>query len=376
MQKYLSRKFYIKFFLFFLDILLGPIFYFFVNRKFPKSIRKILIVKPDHLGDVLLTTSILKPLKEKFPDAIIDIICGEWALPVLENNPYITSKIIINVPFANRKNIPKFRKFIEFCRTYFSSLKIIRRERYDLGLFLRSRRGNLVSLALFGKINYTVGHGTAGFGFLFSKEVKWEIGLHEIEHYLEVLKPLGIEKKLEELSPQLFSLDINITFARDCFKDLKLTSKVAIIHPGSGNLLKTLSIEKWQTVVKILINKGYDIVITGSPSEDKLAKDISNGFEKTKTLTGKFDILSLYEFFKLANLIVTVDSLSAHIAGMTNVKTYVFYSGLGDVNQWRALGKNIVLLKNECHLSPCEGRCTYNYKCMEFDVESIFSDLL
>lgn len=371
MQKYLSKKFYIRLFLFLIDSFLKPIFYFFINRKFPEKVKKILIIKPDHLGDILLTTSILKPLKEKFPESTIDIVCGEWALPILENNPYIRHKIIINVPFANRKNISKFKKKLEFYRTLFSSLKIIRKEKYDLGLFMRSRRGNLVSLALFGKINYTVGHGTAGFGFLFSKEVEWKNKVHEIEHYLEVLKHLGIEKKLEDLSPELFPLENHKIMAKEYFNSLKLKTKMTIVHPGSGNILKTLSIDRWKKIINILIEKGYEVVITGSKTEEKLAKDISSGFENVRILTGKFDILSLYEFFKFASLIITVDSLSAHLAGMTDVKTYVFYSGLGDVNQWRAIGQNIVILKNECPLSPCEGKCPYNYRCMDFEVEKI-----
>ncbi|MCX7821692.1 MAG: hypothetical protein N2258_08485 [Brevinematales bacterium] len=324
---------------------------------------------------MLLATSILKPLKQKFPDVFIDIVCGEWALPVIENNPYLRNKIIINVPFANRKNISGLRKKIEFLKTFISSLKLIRKEKYDLGLFLRSRRGNLVSLALLGDIKYTVGHGTAGFGFLFSKEVEWKNGIHEVEHFVEILKPIGIDNKTEDFIPELFPLELHRIFAKTIFNDLKIVSRMAIIHPGSGNLLKTLSIEKWKKVVSILLNKNYEVVITGSNSEVELAKKIATDFDKVKILNGKFDVLSLYEFFKLADLIITVDSLSAHIAGIANVRTYVFYSGLGDVNQWRALGKNITILKNDCPESPCEGKGKYNYAWMNFDIEKILANL-
>lgn len=357
-----------------MDFLLKP-FSILINKKFPKEIKKIIIVKPDHLGDVLLTTSVFRHIKERFPDALIDIVCGEWALPIFENNPFIRKIFIVNVPFANRKNIPKITKLIEFLKTYINSLIKIRKEGYDIGLFLRARRGNLISLAVLGNIKYTIGHGTAGFGCFLSREVEWGSGKHEIEHFMEVLKEIGIQKKLSELRPELYPDKAHKELAMDCYKNLKIKSRMAIIHPGSGNPQKTLSIEKWQRVVSILEKKGYDIVITGSASEEKLALEISEGKENVKVLSGKFDVLTLYEFFKLAGLIVTVDSLSSHLAGLTDVETYVFYSGLGDINQWKALGENIRILKNECPASPCEGKCSYNYACMDFDVERIFSNI-
>jgi ADP-heptose:LPS heptosyltransferase len=376
MGKYLTKSLFKVFLLYLIDALFKPIFSIFVNKKIPKSIKKILIVKPDHLGDMILTTSIFKHLKDKYNEALIDIVCGEWALPIIENNPYIRHKFVINVAFANRKNLSKIKKILESIKTYFSSLVKIRKEKYDVALFLRSRRGNLISLALLGNIKYTIGHGTAGFGFLLSNEVKWEKGKHELEHYLELLKPIGIEKAIIDLKPQLFTKEEDIAKAKEFYNSLNTTSKIAILHPGSGNMVKTISIDRWQKVLEILISNGYYVVITGSKSEENFAKRIATKEENLTIATGVFDIKSLFEFFKLADLIITVDSLSAHLAAMTEVKTLVFYSGVSDINQWRPVGKNIKVLKIDCPDSPCEMRCRYNYACMKFDVEEILKQEL
>jgi len=370
MKKYLTKKIFIRFFLTIVDIIFGFIFSFFPKNKLPNNPKKILIVKPDHLGDMLLTTSIFRLLKERFFDARIDIVSGEWACEILKNNPYISKIYFINVFSLNREGISRIKKIYNFLKTYFLSLKQIRKENYDLGLFLRARRGRLISLALIGKIKYTIGHGVAGFGFLLSKEVEWENGKHEVEHYLEILAPLGIKKDLKYLLPELYPSEKDKERSHDIYKSLNGKKKVAIVHPGSGDISKTLSNEKWEKILDLLDKKEYTIVLTGNEKEKYLLKSIAHNKQNIKIFAGSFNILELFEFFKLANVIITVDSLSAHLAGISRVKTIVFYSARIDISQWKALGENIKHYKIECEKSPCESGCNY-MKCMDFDIEKI-----
>ncbi len=374
MKRYLSKKFLVRFYITIIDTVFSFLFKFFPKNQLPEDINKILIVKPDHLGDMLLSTSIFKYIKEKFPSSQIDVVCGEWATSILENNPYINKRYIINVPFANRKNISSLKKWLEFIKTYFFSLRKIRKERYDIGLFLRSRRGNLISLAFLGNIKYTIGHGVAGFGFLLSKEVEWKNGKHEVEHYLEVLTPLGIKKELKDLMPELYTKADDKKRAMEVFSSFPKNKKIAIVHPGSGNLLKTLSIKNWQKILALLKEKNYFIVLTGSKTEKDLLTSIAIENENIRILAGIFSIQELFEFFKLVDLIITVDSLSSHLAGITGVKTIVFYSGITDIVQWKALGENIKAYKIECEKSPCEIGCN-KMKCMDFNIENIINEI-
>src|SRR5262245_2817454 len=54
-----------------------------------KRIRSILLVKLDHLGDVLLTIPVMRRLREIFPEARITALVGSWARPLLELEPCI-----------------------------------------------------------------------------------------------------------------------------------------------------------------------------------------------------------------------------------------------------------------------------------------------
>jgi len=56
--------------------------------------KKILIVRTDRLGDVILSTPVIKNLREFFPEAFIGFMCRPYTKDVLEENPYLDKVII------------------------------------------------------------------------------------------------------------------------------------------------------------------------------------------------------------------------------------------------------------------------------------------
>jgi len=366
--RYLTKKFYLKILLFIIDNFLALI----IRKKkrlIPENIKKILIIKPDHLGDMLLFSCVLPLIKEKFPEAKIDIICGSWTLPILENNPFINKKLIVDHPFANRKKISKLKKISVYYKTLISLILSIRKEKYDLGLFMRSRRGNLAFLSLFGKIRFTIGHGTAGFGPAFNLQIPWKSGIHEIEHFLEILKPLGIKATVHSLTYHIYPSKRSEEKIKHILKEkVKGKKKIAIVHPGSGNIMKTLFIDQWKKIVSILESKKYQVILTGSLSEIVFTSSISS--QNSINLTGLLNIHELALIYKKASLIITVDSLSSHLAGWSETKAIVYFSGLVDKNQWEPLGKNIKNLYIPVECAPCESGCKER-KCMNFNIEEL-----
>ena len=59
------------------------------------SNKKILITRLDSIGDVVLSTPILKPLKRRFPGATISYLVSSYAKDIIDENPYISEVIFI-----------------------------------------------------------------------------------------------------------------------------------------------------------------------------------------------------------------------------------------------------------------------------------------
>ena len=70
----------------------------------PSETKKIFILRNNDLGDVLLTTPLVRGLKKNFPEAKVFMGVGDWARPLVENNPDLDGIIKINAPWHNKQN--------------------------------------------------------------------------------------------------------------------------------------------------------------------------------------------------------------------------------------------------------------------------------
>ena len=98
--------------------------------------------------------------------------------------------------------------------------------------------------------------------------------------------------------------------------------------------------EFWQSIIN---KQNLKVVFCGTNNEIYLLSNISTN--NTINLMGKFNILQLYELYKKAKLIYTLDSLGAHIASITDIKTISFYSNFTDTIRWKPIGENIIVIK-------------------------------
>ncbi|MFX0196565.1 MAG: glycosyltransferase family 9 protein, partial [Candidatus Hodarchaeota archaeon] len=69
-----------------------------------EAIESILLIRLDHLGDVLLTTPAITSLKQQFPQARIVMLIKEWSFEVIQNNPHIDNIIIFNPSWTIAKS--------------------------------------------------------------------------------------------------------------------------------------------------------------------------------------------------------------------------------------------------------------------------------
>ncbi|QWR76584.1 glycosyltransferase family 9 protein [Candidatus Magnetomonas plexicatena] len=329
---------------------------FFTKRNMPEHINKILVVKPDHAGDVLMMTSVLSLIKDRFPSCEIDVLCGSWAKDILTGNPFIGKIITLNHFMLNRNKTNFPAKIIRHMFDYLKALVKLRVEKYDIAFVLRAYGGNLLSLLRLADVKYITGHPTGGFGALLDYSAKWTVGLHEVQHYLEVLNAAGINAKLSELHYELFTEPADEKTVTNIINDT-IRSPFVVIHPGAGDSRKMMSSESWARIIE-KIDSTYKIAFTGTSSESPLFSDIISHIKRdTVNLMGKLSIKELYLLYKRADCVYTVESLSAHIAGCAGVKTIVFCGGINDITQWRPLGHNVEIVRKSLDCSPCLSGC-------------------
>ena len=65
----------------------------------PERIARILVVRLDHIGDVIMTTPVLRLLKERYPEGMVTCLVASWGKAVVENNPYLDELLIYDAPW-------------------------------------------------------------------------------------------------------------------------------------------------------------------------------------------------------------------------------------------------------------------------------------
>ena len=342
------------------------------KRNLPVKINKILLIKPDHYGDVLLFTSVFPIIKKRYPNVQLDIIVGSWALDILKNNPNLTNIYVLDHFFLNRLSIKRAAKLISFVKTYSNTLFKVRKQNYDVCIL--GRCSGLPNLAIFSRLSkskFIIGNRVLGLGKLCDYQAPWKDGVsHEVENFLKLLKPLDIEKSnlISHLFPTI--IDQEKVSALMTTYDLQ-EKKFIVIAPGAGNVnkMKAISLENWAGLIDKLGKKNFKIVLCGTHGEQKMHDDLIELCKKIYhvdnailiSLAGRLSISQLFFLFQKAAYIYTLDSLAVHLAAMTNVPTTAFYLQANEskeqfqqrLQQWRPLRNDITVITSINEMVEC-----------------------
>lgn len=298
----------IKLFKFICSIILLPIeilgdIIFSYKRFFNFNIsnpKKILIVKIDQMGDVLFSTMLLPLIKEKYHQSEIDYLINKKAEQILIANPYINNiyhwqSIILN-------NVPGRGKFSFISwKNNLLTWKTLKRQKYDVVINARAfiPSGNLSWRFLNPKklISFDISQQS----FLADNIVPYNLYDEEWQNYLNLLKPLGIDKVGGEPRSEFYNLsDCNIGF-----------ENLAIISPISFNSERSWSLEKWIRAVQILVQKDYQVVLIGTKEQREYLEKLKGD---TNGLIFIDSIPKLADLIKKADLFLGVESFPAHLA--------------------------------------------------------------
>ncbi|MCP4363828.1 MAG: glycosyltransferase family 9 protein [Planctomycetes bacterium] len=344
------------------------------NRE-PGKVGKVLVSRIDHLGDVLLATCALPPLKKAYPEAKIDFLAGEWSKDLLSNNPHVDEIIVYNCILHNRSG-SLWQRVTSHAASFLRTLKKIREERYDLAIDLRSYFGNSVPLLYLSGVRYNVGYGTGGFGFLLDKEVPYRTGVHEVLHIADLLKSVGVDVVDEEVRP-IYEVSEHAAQQAERLlhsKGMGPKEPFIAIHPGTADKKKEWNTLGWQTVIARLKERHAKVVFCGGPDDTHTIKSIlySVTGDGVIDIYGPLPVEVLGAVFKRASLVIGLDSFPAHLAAAVCTPTVVLWSGINDPTQWRPYGTNVRIVKRDVPCAPCyRSKGCEHMTCMDISPDDV-----
>ncbi len=92
-------------FLYVIDSIGNLLFWWTKRAKFPQNPKRILVIRLDQIGDMIMTTPVFEVLKKYCPDAEVHVLCRHMSKDVLQNNPFVDKIITMSPPWHAKSDV-------------------------------------------------------------------------------------------------------------------------------------------------------------------------------------------------------------------------------------------------------------------------------
>lgn len=316
----------------------------------PPSFHHVLVVRLDHLGDVLSSLQIPKAIKENFPSCKVTFLTSSWASPLLLNNPFVDDVIVFDAAWFTKSRYVKDRQALGLRELILE----LRKRKIDLALGLRGDLRENMIFWLAG-IKHRVGYGITGGGFLLTKEVHYRTGVHETEHALDLLKALGFAAKT--LSPQVYFTEQEAKLFDSKLVSLNLLGNARWVgfQVGAGSEAKEWPQENVGAFLEAFAERFKDRKIVLVGSDPQKANEIVAAYPQLSfiNLVNQTSLRELCLLIKKCKCFIGPDSGPTHLAAALGIRTVFLYSGTNLFEQWRPLAEEVTVLRRPVPCSPC-----------------------
>jgi heptosyltransferase-3 len=320
-----------------------------------KSVRKILVIKLRHIGDVLLTVPVFRALRETFPDARITALVNSGTEEVLTGNDLIDEIMVYDRKIKRMPLHQRLMKEVLFLRR-------VRSKGFDLSVDLtsgdRAAMLSLVSGARYRIANLPDKGGLPGKKYLYTHLARKDGSRHMIQQNLDEVGQFGITTR--DSAVDFFIPGEAAVFADRIFSQhlINGTDTVVHVHPTSRWLFKCWKDEYMAEVINWLIANKVRVVVTSSPArmEMKRTEKVLNQISDRSAvidLCGKTTIKQLAAVSARAHLFVGVDSAPMHIAAAVGTPVIALFGPSG-TEQWSPWGERHEILIKKLGCELCE----------------------
>lgn len=290
----------------------------------PAESNRLLIIRPDHLGDVLLTTPAIKAIKSQRPQLSIHVLCGDWCACALAHFEEIDQVLTLPFPGFQRGGSASGNPY----RLALGAARKLRQVGYDSAIIMRPDHWWGALLAYLAGIRQRVGYSEPGVApFLtVSRTLRHEHVVGQNWRLAEAVveMPLPSEIHLEFPLQNSDSERIDSLLAD---RGVDAGKPIVCIHPGSGASSKLWLVEKWAAVADA-ISREYDavIVFSGTAEDRPMIEEIgSNMSAAPHQLAGSTSVGELAALYRRASLVLGADSGAMHVAAAAHCPTVALF---------------------------------------------------
>jgi ADP-heptose:LPS heptosyltransferase len=340
---------------------------------------RILLVRPDHLGDLILVTPVIQALRERVPEANITLLVGPWSREIVERHPAVDHVEICAFPGFQRAP----QRALAPYRLLWAMARQFGQKNYDFDLAINLRPDFWWGAALLylagipRRVGYALQPGQPFLNHTLPFPPHEHATISNLRLVSAGLTTLGYEPLSEPFTPERYPARFTPTAEEQTWAAQRLQAEgipvdtpLIIIPPGSGGAVKLWRTESWARCANTLCTTltattRARIMLTGSPAERALVEEVAHEITPTPVLVTDASIGQLAALLARATVVLTVDNGPGHIAAAQDTPS-VHLFGPTDPHifgPWGSEERHLVLAATErcqsCPAIPC-GRLDFS----------------
>jgi ADP-heptose:LPS heptosyltransferase len=331
------------------------------QRPRPGAPRSFLVVEPWGIGDVVLSTALLKALRANFPMARITLLAKAHARELLAESGLVDEIVAFDFPWTAFTGKLQPSRYV--AREFQELLSRLRARDFDVSLDARRDIRSNVLTYLAGvrrRIGYDFGGGSHLLTDALPSGTQNE---HKISDWLALLGPLGVERR-EGFTPSLTVTQSEKENARKRLGSARLSTERQIVgvHPGARHPVRRWNADRFATVIdRIVSDRGVQILLFEEKQGDSAEIAPSGPVRRIQS-----DLRGFMGLVTQCDLLLCSDSGPMHIASALGVPVTALFGP--QRSEWYGPRGELdsVVQVNEMACRPCFDACIFaTPHCME-----------
>ena len=274
--------------------------------------QRVLVVRPDRIGDLMVTTPVFRAIKQAWPDAHVGALVRAGVAPLLEHNPDVDTIVI------------------ERDQPLGELVSAVREGRWDVAVHAFVTPRTVLATWRAG-VPERIGPASKWPSLLLTRRIvqqRSHSARHEGDYNLELLAPLGI--KTARVPTRLELTDVERAWGQAQLVALGLdpTRLIVAIHPGSGNSAGRWPLRAFAALADRIAASGSQVVLTFGPGEGELEPAMATAMAARAPVipAGTVTLRQLAAVIASVQLFVSNSTGPLHMAVAMGVPTVSFYS--------------------------------------------------
>ncbi len=331
-----------------------------------QAARRVLAVRLDNLGDVLVTTPAIHAIKESLPQAAVTLLASPVGAQVGRLNPDLADVIVYEAPWMD-----PWCQLPQDSEREQRMIATLRARRFDGAIVFTSFRQSPLPaayLCYLADVPLRVAASIDGPGSLLTTRHKHpERMMHEVERGLDLVGAIGLSTSTRDL---VLAVPDD---ARAQVADLLAARGVAarrplvVMHPGCSMPARTYPWEQYAAVADLLVERlGATVVLTGTADEAALVARVRARMRREAlVLAGALPFAGFCALVETADLTITNNTGPMHVAAAVKTPVVALFALTNPPEQWGPWQVPHRQLYHEVSCRLCYARaCPYDHDCL------------